>query len=132
MGNIAGCLWVMVVYQFLVSMKLLFIALISWNSLIIARGLFKWNYLIWNMNPNMCCKNYKIVSRTDCLLLMFQFAIKEMRPFEEQLYTSFSHGVSSDTESKVWTFWKAMFFCTTITYITIHLLFKTYYFFKLT
>lgn len=44
-----------------------------------------------------------------------QMARKRLKPFEEQLYKSYSHGVSSDTDTKVWTFWKAMFFCSTIT-----------------
>ena len=38
-----------------------------------------------------------------------------MLPFEEQLQKGFSAGVSSDTDIRVWTFWKAMFFCSTIT-----------------
>ncbi|XP_018015539.1 TWiK family of potassium channels protein 18 isoform X2 [Hyalella azteca] len=44
-----------------------------------------------------------------------EMAKARLRPFEEQLRTSFSHGVSSDTDNRVWTFWKAMFFCSTIT-----------------
>ncbi|XP_063585437.1 TWiK family of potassium channels protein 7-like [Penaeus indicus] len=38
-----------------------------------------------------------------------------LKPYDEQLYHSFTIGVSPDTDTKVWTFWKAMFFCSTIT-----------------
>ncbi|XP_042889756.1 uncharacterized protein LOC122264773 [Penaeus japonicus] len=38
-----------------------------------------------------------------------------LKPYDEQLYHSYTIGVSPDTDTKVWTFWKAMFFCSTIT-----------------
>ncbi|KAL7645882.1 UNVERIFIED_CONTAM: hypothetical protein RMT77_002779 [Armadillidium vulgare] len=44
----------------------------------------------------------------------FTEEVKELLgPYEDQLYRSFKVGVSVD--SKDWTFWKAMFFCSTIT-----------------
>ncbi|XP_069957641.1 potassium channel subfamily K member 6 isoform X4 [Cherax quadricarinatus] len=38
-----------------------------------------------------------------------------LQPYDEQLYHSWSVGVSPDTNDRIWTFWKAMFFCSTIT-----------------
>ncbi|KAF2353625.1 Potassium channel domain [Trinorchestia longiramus] len=44
-----------------------------------------------------------------------EMAKARIRPYEDKLMTSYSHGVSADTDDRVWTFWKSMFFCSTIT-----------------
>ncbi|XP_063851218.1 uncharacterized protein LOC135094755 isoform X3 [Scylla paramamosain] len=38
-----------------------------------------------------------------------------LKRYDEQLYHSWSVGISPDTDDRIWTFWKAMFFCSTIT-----------------
>ena len=42
-----------------------------------------------------------------------QVTINALKPYQDQLYKSYDHGVTAD-DDRVWTFWKAMFFCCTI------------------
>ncbi|XP_045129641.1 uncharacterized protein LOC123515187 isoform X2 [Portunus trituberculatus] len=44
-----------------------------------------------------------------------EIATDFLKRYDKQLYHSWSVGISPDTDDRIWTFWKAMFFCSTIT-----------------